>query len=275
LDKHWDEARVDAELVDGQGVILTSKNVSALTFSMPAGFCPLDCNQQPQVTLDRQTLAAPRPLSDRSWKVHFRKENSRWAVVEDLDGGTLWKKHGVQGPIDDAFMDAFMFVRPSGSAWNEHMREWTRAQLSKAIAEWRAQFRGDVRVKDDSEVTEADIASSHLILWGDPGSNRLLDKIVEKLPLKWDRAGIQLGIQKYSSTNHLPVLIYPNPLNPKRYVVLNSGFTFSKPRSSSNADQTPKLPDYAIVNIHGPKSVGVDGAVVKAGFFNESWQLEP
>jgi len=84
---------------------------------------------------------------------------------------------------------------------------------------------------------------------------------------------VRIGKKSFDSTHHLPVLIYPNPLHPKRYVVLNSGFTFAHSRSSSNADQTPKLADYAVVDIDGPPAVGVNGEVVEAGFFDEQWRL--
>ena len=44
------------------------------------------------------------------------------------------------------------------------------------------------------------------------------------------------------------MLIYPNPLNPKKYVVLNSGFTFREFDYLNNARQIPKLPDWAVVD---------------------------
>ena len=44
------------------------------------------------------------------------------------------------------------------------------------------------------------------------------------------------------------MLVYPNPLNPKKYVVLNSGFTFREFDNLNNARQIPKLPDYAVVD---------------------------
>ena len=43
--------------------------------------------------------------------------------------------------------------------------------MQHAIDHWRRQFRGEARIKDDKDVTEADIAAHNLILWGDPGSN--------------------------------------------------------------------------------------------------------
>ncbi len=62
-------------------------------------------------------------------------------------------------------------------------------------------------------------------------------------------------------------MIYPNPLNPAHYVVVNSGFTFADEASTSNALQVPKLPDFAILDIDN------SDAVVTAGFFDEEWKL--
>ncbi len=63
------------------------------------------------------------------------------------------KRHGLQGPIDDAFMDSFIFVRPTGKALNDKVGAWAQSELDRAIVEWRKVFRGDVRVKDDTAIT--------------------------------------------------------------------------------------------------------------------------
>ena len=72
-----------------------------------------------------------------------------------------------------------------------------------------------------------------------------------------------------------PVLIYPNPLNPKRYVVLNSGFTFREYDYLNNARQVPKLPDFAVVDIRSRRSRRAPGGIVDAGFFDETWGYLP
>ena len=54
-------------------------------------------------------------------------------------------------------------------------------------------FRGDARVKDDSAVTDDDIAKHNLVLWGDPSSNAVLKKILAKLPLEWDAETLTVG----------------------------------------------------------------------------------
>ena len=133
--------------------------------------------------------------------------------------------------------------------------------------------RGEPQVKRDDEVTDADAAANNLILWGDPHSNKLIGRNADRLPIVWDPETVRIGKKSFDSTHHLPVLIYPNLAHPNQYVVLNSGFTFAHPRSTSNADQTPKLPDYAVVDIDGPPAVGVNGEVTEAGFFDEQWKL--
>lgn len=187
---------------------------------------------------------------------------------------SLQKKHGLQGPIDDAFMDSFIFVRPTGKAANEAVGAWVAAEMDRAIKQWRAIFRGEAQVKDDEAITDADIAGSNLILWGDASSNKVLAKIANQLPIPWTTTQLQLGPQTYSAANHIPILIYPNPLNPNRYIVLNSGFTFREADHISNSRQNPKLPDWAIVNITQPPSPRSVGKVVKAGFFGERWELK-
>ena len=92
-----------------------------------------------------------------------------------------------------------------------------------------------------------------------------------RLPLKWNKETVQIGEQRYDASHHVPVLIYPNPLNPKRYVVLNSGFTFREYDYLNNARQVPKLPDFAIIDVDVPVSSRSPGGIVTAGFFNENW----
>jgi hypothetical protein len=238
---------------------------------MPPGVCPLDETRKPKVVFDGMELEAAPVLSDRSWTAHFRK-GDRWAAVESAEMEGLHKKHGLQGPIDDAFMDSFLMVKPTGKALNAEIGAWVNAEMEHAITHWRKQFRGEARVKGDDAVTDADIAAHNLILWGDPSSNQIVAKIAAKLPIRWDGNGIRMGDNKYSSANHVPVLIYPNPLNPKKYVVLNSGFTYREYDYLNNARQVPKLPDFAVVDIKVPLSSRAPGGIVTAGFFGEKWE---
>jgi predicted esterase len=192
------------------------------------------------------------------------------------------KKSYMPGPIDDAFLSSFVFVKPTGAPLNTALGEWTQRELAHATKQWRAIFRGDAPIKDDSEITDSDISGfnetgipgNNLILWGDPSSNAVLKRIADKLPVKWTKDGLEFGGKKYDAATHLPILIFPNPLNPRRYVVLNSGFTFSRAcASGTNSLQTPKLPDWAIVDTTVPPDDKFPGKIVDAGFFDEQWRF--
>ncbi len=273
LEKHWERAQIEAEIVDAHTVKVATTNVSAFRLAMPSGGCPLDNTHRPVMQLDGEELKAPAVETDRSWVAQFHKEGDGWHVGPAGPDNGLCKVPGLQGPIDDAFLDSFLMVRPTGSFRRERTTAWVEAEMKHAIEHWRKQFRGDARVKDDLAITDIDIADSNLVLWGDPTSNRLLAKIADKLPIRWQDDQLIVGKQSYPADDMMPVLIFPNPLNPRRYVVLNSGFTFREYDYLNNARQVPKLPDWAVVKTSVKPTSRTPGEIVAAGFFDERWRL--
>ena len=266
LAKHWERARIDAEITGDSGIDVKTVNVNAFSFDFGAGGARLDPSRKVAVNIDSQRVLVAGPLTDRSWNVHFRRSASKWAVAGGQAG--LRKVHGLQGPVDDAFFDAFLMVKPSGTP-----SAWVASESARAITEWRRHFRGEAQVKNDSDVTDADIAANNLVLWGDPSSNKILARIAGQLPVKWTSDAVVVNGKKYNAADHGVILIYPNPLNPKRYVVLNSGFTFREYDYLNTARQVPKLPDWAVVDTRTPPDSRWPGKIVAAGFFGEKWEL--
>ncbi|HMO35509.1 MAG TPA: hypothetical protein PKA06_05655, partial [Gemmatales bacterium] len=273
LEEHWKPARIQWEKPAATGPettpwkTISTSNVAAFSVEAVVG------EPYPEtIIIDKETLQLPKPLSDGALTAHFRKEHGTWQVVDSLDHGKLRKKPGLQGPIDDAFMESFLIVKPSEKSPHGQVNAWVEAEMNRAIDHWRRQFRGIPRVKLDKEVTENDIKNHHLILWGLPASNAVLKKMVHKLPIYWADGKIQVNEKGYDADTHVPIFIYPNPLNPSRYVVLNSGFTFREYDYLNNARQVPKLPDWAIIDITTPPNSRWPGRVVDANFFSEQWQ---
>lgn len=122
------------------------------------------------------------------------------------------KRPGVQGPIDDAFTKPFLCVRGTGKPWNSTTQSWADANLKRFAYEWHRYFRGELPFKDDSAVTVDDIQNHNLILFGDPGSNSLLMKVLPKLPITWNKQELVFGGKTYAASDHIPVMIQPNPL---------------------------------------------------------------
>jgi hypothetical protein len=274
MEKHWERARVNALITGPSNIEVETQNATALTLQMPSGSCPLNGTVIPEVSIDGEEIEAAPVETDRSWTSHFRKENGKWRRIDSDKPTGLAKVHGLQGPIDDAFMDSFIFVTPSGEAWHEKTEAWFKSEQTHAIEHWRKQFRGEARVAKDSEITDAQIAAHNLVLWGDPQSNKLLARILDKLPIQWTKEDLKLGQKSFGADSNVPVLVFPNPLNPERYVVLNSGFTFREYDYLNNARQIAKLPDYAIVDISKPITSRAPGGIAAAGFFDENWQVK-
>ena len=281
LGEHWEKASVRASIQTNPlstEIVLNTSNVTTLALTIPPGLAPFSSDSPVKVLISEggppQTLDAPKAGSDRSWDVALHKQGATWKVGPRAIAG-LVKRPGLQGPIDDAFLDSFVFVRPTGKSSHEAIEKWTQSELSHAIIHWRQQFRGKAQVKDDTAITDADIANSNLVLWGDPTSNAVLKKIADKLPIRWGESEVVVGDRKFPAEHHVPIAIYPNPLNPNRYVVLNSSFTYREYDYLNNARQVPKLPDWAIVDVRTPPNARYPGKVVDADFFDERWQLKP
>ncbi|MBI1372297.1 MAG: prolyl oligopeptidase family serine peptidase [Phycisphaera sp.] len=276
MGEHWSRARVDAAFVGDNAVTVTTKNVTDLTLDVPAGTSPAAIDKPMTLTIDGQAIpGAPQTETDHSWRVQLYREGDTWKLGgRPLDIG-LRKSHDMQGPIDDAFMDSFIFVRPTGRAANDKVGKWAGAELEHAIEHWRRHFRGEARVVNDTELTDLQIANANIVLWGDPSSNAVMKKIADKLPIKWTGDAITAGDRKWPAANHGLIAIYPNPLNPSRYVVLNSSFTYREFAYLNNARQVPKLPDWAVIDVDTPPDALWPGKVVDADFFDEAWALKP
>lgn len=275
LTQHWDRAQIEAHLLAASNRIsLNVSNVEALTLSLPSGRSPFDPTQPVLVTVNGVLVEAARPQSDRSWSASLKREGGTW-VLGSFPKSEVRKRHGLQGPVDDAFMSSFVFVRPTGAPLNSVVGQWATSEMNRAIEQWRRQYRGDVRIVEDTALTERDIAENHLVLWGDPRSNAVLGRVASKLGVRWDAKGVHTPSAGYPVDRFAPILVSPNPLNPEKYVVVNSGFTFREYDLLNNARQTPKLPDWAVIDLTQPPTPRYPGGLAAAGFFDEQWRWKP
>ena len=211
-------------------------------------------------------------LRDEGWAVWDYNRSHKYAAHEH-EGDDFRKRHNLQGPIDDAFMQPFVCVRPTGTAWSGPHADWVKWTLARFEAEFDKRMRAKVLVVNDTQVTDELIETKHLILFGDPGSNAVLAKIIDKLPVEWTKSGLTVKGTKYDAATHGVALIYPNPLNRNRYVVVNSGHTFHEPEfKASNANLFPKLGDIAVIQFAAGKE-GFSETPRFADVFDARWRL--
>ncbi|MCO6458191.1 MAG: prolyl oligopeptidase family serine peptidase [Pirellulaceae bacterium] len=275
LEQHWRDTRVDARRDADRQLRITTSNVHSLRLN------PWSDHRGASIQIDGQSLQVPDGGEPRP-EVLLQRTNGAWqlATANEPAEDVLRKRPGLQGPIDDVFLEPFLVVTPSGRSASARFQEWQEFELAHFRRRWRAVFRGQLREKTDREVTDQDLARYHLIVWGDADSNELLRRVLKaenpRLPIRWndDDPVWKVGPQSYDRAHHVPVFIYPNPLNPMRYLVCNSGPTFREGHDRTNSLQNPKLPDWAVLDLRQPPDELSAGRVVTAGFFDEQWQWQ-
>ena len=276
LGAHWQEARVRAAVRSPQEVEITTTNVTGLALDVPYAAQLVEPGRAVRVRIDGTAVDVPPPAGER-WRTAFTKQADAWRLDAGHAPGAatpLRKRPGLQGPIDDAFLDAFVFVGPEpGRAAASAADRWAAEEFARAKREWRRHYRGDVVERTPAGVSADDIATKHLVLFGTPESNPLIARVLPQLPVRREGADWVLGAARAPTATSLPVLVYPNPLNPDRYVVLNSGFTFREYAYLNNARQIPMLPDWALVDAAEGRDVQLPGRILAEGFFDERWQL--
>jgi hypothetical protein len=275
LEKHYEKATVVAEALDTR-CRLTTHNVRELIVSPWQANIPIPGQAAVVVQIDGQEVQG-RPEHMLMASLLLEKKQGKWRPMErvdflrERDRGTA-KVPGLQGPIDDAFTSDFVCVTGTGTTWHPATQQFVDAKFKAFEYDWAKHWRGELPITNEYGVTPNEINEKHLILFGDPSSNFLLANIIDRLPIKWTKDEIECAGKKYKSSEHVPVMIFPNPLNPRKYVVLNTGHTFpSEDYAKTNALLYPRLGDYAILRMTG-KAANYE--VATAGLFDEFWRVE-
>lgn len=274
MEEHYQRAEVVAEQ-DDDGLVRIEEPTNVTSLFIFAGILPRRISG---IRVGGQDLGPIGGLR-APFIYEIAREGKTWKrqwVMEQK------KKPGLQGPIDDAFTSPFLCVRGTGKPWNSRVDAWAQASLKRFAYEWNRHFRGDLKIKDDKDVTERDCEDYNLILFGDPGSNRLIARMKDELPIKWTPKEVRLKGESFRADSHVPVLVCPHPrgdalIPPKKYVVINSGHTFhEKELAAVNYLLFPRLGDYAILKVSGKvpekPSDPLEEEVIQAGFFNEEWK---
>ncbi|MSQ95187.1 MAG: hypothetical protein EXR98_11615 [Gemmataceae bacterium] len=283
LEKHFEKATVNAEITEN-GCRVATTNVRVIGLVLPP---PI---KDVTIEIDRNKVIVPALPKTRNGGVPGKTsivlvregaEWKNWRPGRPIEKGNIACHYGVmlqgvaqnaslQGPIDDAFASGFVCVTGTGETWHPATQKFVDAKVAAFKHDWAKHWRGELPITNEYGISPNEIKEKHLILFGDPSSNFLLANILPKLPLKWTKDEIEFAGKKFKAGEHVPVLIFPNPLNPSKYVVLNTGHTWpSEDYAKTNALLYPRLGDYAILRM---TPAGYE--VATAGLFDEFWRVE-
>lgn len=282
LDQEYERAVVEAEWKD-QKLKVTTKNVRRVDLQDPPdnsfpSELVIDGQQVKGANLNLKgaTETGTRRPTQLFW---LAKNDGKWRLYTVLDAiqeasVRLHKSDDLQGPIDDAFTRKFVCIVGTGKPFHESAARTAEAQFERFKREWDKYMRGHLVVQKDINVNEADIAAGNIILFGDPGNNLVIARLLKRaFPLKWTESDMEFGGKRYDPSTHLPMMIFPNPLG-KGYIVLNSGHTFHEADfKGTNALLYPRLGDYAVVKPTPTEKDPAAFEVITAGLFDENWQF--
>lgn len=260
LERTYEKAVVDGTR-KGTTLNVTTTNVRRLNLVGDT-----ETKVAPKVTVDGQVVE----VGSESPVLILDKRDGKWRSIgifspEEREYPGI-KRSGRQGPIDDAFTGPFAVVGPTGDGY-------PAVALKQFAALWDRHFRGALP-ETGAKAAEA-ARGKNLVLFGDPETNPLIAKVLPKLPITWTKDELVVNGVKYDPKTHVPVLIYPNPLNEnKSYVVINSGHTFTEADlKGTNANLYPRLGDWAVLKPAPTAKDPTAHEVVAAGLFDENWQF--
>jgi poly(3-hydroxybutyrate) depolymerase len=240
-------ASVDARRSDNQVQVKTS-GIDGFTISLDR---PVTA-----VTIDGAAVRI-RPAASMS----FVKTARGWSTGVFP---ALPKHAGAEGPIAEAVSGRHIYVYGSlGTHTAEELD--ARRRLAESAARWptaQEHLTLSLPVKVDSEVTDADIDSADLVLFGTAETNSLIARFAVRLPLALSPAAADYG------------LVFVAPLG-KHYVLVNSGLPWWTGADERNRAGDRFAPaQYRLLSTFGDYVLfeGSLAHVVAEGRFDRNWK---
>ena len=216
-------ATIDA-IVWGQSIFVKIKNVDA--YSLYLSQITMDYNRPVEILENGQSLGfitGPK----------FSKKSAKY------QNAVYVKNETMSGPVWDAFADPYVVVWGSGG---DSAQTGNNKRMAKSLAN-SGPCVADTNVPDN-------LMSSHnLVVIGTAETNQWLAKVADKLPVQIKDGKVLADGQSYEKADMGSILIYPNPLNPAKYIAV---FTGTSEKAISNI-----LTAYSQMKSKKPADVGI------------------
>ncbi|MBX3272362.1 MAG: extensin family protein [Sandaracinaceae bacterium] len=268
-------ARVRASAADG-ALRAETENVLELSFDLRDA--PVGPSGTLAVSLDgAEVYSGPRLHLGHVATFSRESEGAPWRVGFLPPAEGLEKVPGLAGPMSDAYHDEIVHVYGTRNPRAEATLRRTAELGARGwpVGVW---YLGQ-RVIRDTEVTPELMRSAHLALYGSPGDNAVLDRMMESLPIRAEANAIALSNgRRFEGTQLGARYVYPNPEAPNRYVLVHLG---TSPDMVARTRNLPDfVPDYVVYDARAtaarPRLVMGRGREPLAhGFFDRYWQLPP
>ncbi len=256
---YW--ARIDG-LAPGTLAVLDARRTAAgeiaVTTSNVEGFT-LTLGQAPRVTIDGAAfrLTAATPLS-------FTRAGGKWRGGRFVPAG---KRPGSEGPIVEAVQGRHIYVYGTLGATPEEQE--ARKRIAETAAAWTgargARIALRFPVKADVAVTDEDLDTADLILFGTRETNSLIGRFAPRLPIALNPGAADYGLLYIAAVG-------------KRYVLVNSGLPWWTGADQARRGGPQFAPDqYSLLSTFGDYVLfkGSLANVIAEGRFDNNWKVPP
>jgi predicted esterase len=253
---------VDTEVVGPNVVRLDTQNVLEIVLSPSAAL------------VDRS-----KPLkviwNGSAQNVEFKEGLARLRAAGHLVG-QMRKSPELPGTIADFTTTPFAVVIGTASR-DPEMVEMCRAKADAFIRYWRQWQNQEPRVFKDSDLKDSEAARYSLLLIGGPEANLVTARLAGRLPLKILSNRVIIGEESFEVADAAVQVIYPNPLDSSRYVLISAGTSadgmyFLDPNPRDSGDW-----DFVVLDGRVPskgQQVGAEKLRVVSGVFGPDWMVK-
>ncbi len=276
-------ARVDAEITGKRRIRLDTENVAAITLTPVKKLIDISPPLKKPITVTWNGLkyamsdsgevrAKDASPSDEPILVELDEQSLQLLTAPIPDA--LRKAREMEGPMDDVYCGPFALVCGTISK-DEFTREVVTREAEKMALDWESWQHACPRIMLDTELTGADIEKVNLILVGGPDENAVTRRLMagaDGFPLKIEGNTLRFGGREFLGDDLGIAMCYPNPFNPKRYVLIVAGTTW---KGVYQLDAfRDKDYDYWIVDARSQCHPPADDVVLLKGYFNARWQVD-
>jgi pimeloyl-ACP methyl ester carboxylesterase len=267
-----DLARVRA-VADGDAIKVETKNADALSLTLSD--VPLSPGANLKIDVDGKSVYAGSRQS-LGGAVALVRDGASWKVGSPPSAAGVVKRPGTSGPITDAYSGAIAHVYGTGDPLLAPKLKKSAERGAKGWPLWL--WRVDQAVVADTEVDEALMRTHHLVLYGTPGTNSVLARIQDQLPIRIQGDAVIVGERRFSGDGVGTKFVYPNPLSPERYVIVQAGPTIDGVNGGHNLPDF--LPDYVVYDNKTTRSrprllFAANQRPLSFGYFDTQWRLDP
>ncbi|HUU43041.1 MAG TPA: hypothetical protein VMX57_04640, partial [Planctomycetota bacterium] len=272
LVKDYHLAEVTAKFTAPGRVALDARNVSRLTLTLPDAL--MQDARSLTVVANGFEVGLDALPADKLVHLATTDGGTTWTVADARYREGLVKRHGMSGPLGEAFADRFILV--CGTAGDDEADRANRADAERFAERLKGltwgRMWGDFPIKSDVEVTAGDIRSANLILFGGPDTNACTKKIADRLPAKIVGGKLVFRGTTYDDPSTAVRYVYPNPENTDRYVVVTCG---AGRAAVENVDPFAwPQPDWLLFNVESAKRRAENQRPpwAEGGFFDRDWK---